>query len=129
MRVVQKNERAIELIVTAREDLADDVVGLVLEDPRGTELPEWNPGAHVDVVLTEELVRQYSLCSSPADRRRWKIAVLLEPAGRGDRKSSTTRSTAAAESEFAVRATISRCGDRGATSSSPAESASHRSCR
>jgi ferredoxin-NADP reductase len=86
MRVVQKNERAIELIVTAREDLADDVVGLVLEDPRGTELPEWNPGAHVDVVLTEELVRQYSLCSSPADRRRWKIAVLLEPAGRGGSK-------------------------------------------
>jgi ferredoxin-NADP reductase len=63
-------ERTAELIVTQREELADDVVGLVFEDPSGTDLPDWNPGAHIDLMLTDVLTRQYSLCSSPADRRR-----------------------------------------------------------
>jgi ferredoxin-NADP reductase len=30
-----------------------------------------------------ELVRQFSLCSAPEDRARWRIAVLREPVGRG----------------------------------------------
>ncbi len=76
-------EPTIELIVTARDVLADGVVGLTLEDPRGAELPEWAPGAHLDLALTDTLVRQYSLCSDPADRRRWKIGVLLQPDSRG----------------------------------------------
>ncbi|WP_167108245.1 PDR/VanB family oxidoreductase [Mycobacterium sp. DL592] len=76
-------EEQLELVVTRREQIADDVVGLVLEHPGGQELPQWSPGAHIDLVLTESLVRQYSLCSSPADRHRWLIGVLREPAGRG----------------------------------------------
>ncbi len=73
----------LELVVTDRTDLADDVVGLVLETPSGESLPEWTPGAHIDLVMGDGLVRQYSLCSSPADRHRFKVAVLLEPGGRG----------------------------------------------
>ncbi|WP_328362728.1 PDR/VanB family oxidoreductase [Mycobacterium sp. NBC_00419] len=76
-------DEQLDLIVTAREELADGVVGLVLEDAGGQELPQWEAGAHIDLMLTESLVRQYSLCSSPADRRRWQIGVLLETAGRG----------------------------------------------
>ncbi|OPX10277.1 oxidoreductase [Mycobacterium sp. AT1] len=79
-------EQTIELAVVGREELADDVVGLVFEDSAGGELPRWAPGAHVDLLLTETLVRQYSLCSSPTDRRRWKVGVLLEPDGRGGSK-------------------------------------------
>ncbi len=74
---------ALELVVAHRADLADGVVGLVLEDPAGGPLPEWTAGAHIDLELTDELVRQYSLCSSPDDRRRWGVAVLLERDGRG----------------------------------------------
>ncbi|MDZ7886995.1 MAG: PDR/VanB family oxidoreductase [Mycobacterium sp.] len=73
----------LELVVAQRADLADGVVGLVLEDPAGGPLPEWTAGAHIDLELTDELVRQYSLCSSPDDRHRWRVAVLLERDGRG----------------------------------------------
>lgn len=81
--IVPTGQDALELVVTGRDDLADDVVGLVLEAPSGEALPDWAPGAHIDLLLSDALVRQYSLYSSPADRRRWKVAVLLEPDGRG----------------------------------------------
>ncbi|MFI9603406.1 PDR/VanB family oxidoreductase [Streptomyces sp. NPDC052043] len=74
--------------VAARTDVADSVAVLTLEDPLGGELPAWEPGAHIDLVVdpgdgTPDVVRQYSLCGDPADRRRWRIAVLRVPDGRG----------------------------------------------
>lgn len=75
------------VVVDAREPLADGVVGLVLRDADGAELPAWTPGAHIDLELGpahgQRLVRQYSLCGDPADRRAWRIAVLREPGSRG----------------------------------------------
>lgn len=78
-----ETEHQRDLVVTAREVAADDVVSLTLADPSGAELPVWEPGAHIDVLIGEEWVRQYSLCGSPADRSSWRIGVLLEPGGRG----------------------------------------------
>jgi ferredoxin-NADP reductase len=49
----------------------------------GGLLPEWTPGAHIDLQLAENLTRQYSLCGDPADRGAWRIAVLREQDGRG----------------------------------------------
>ncbi|MEV6117023.1 PDR/VanB family oxidoreductase [Streptomyces sp. NPDC052109] len=72
-----------ELVVSAREFVADGVLALTLCDPLGHELPAWEPGAHVDLLLGPGLERQYSLCGDPADRSAWRIAVLREPAGRG----------------------------------------------
>ncbi|MFB4315979.1 PDR/VanB family oxidoreductase [Actinomadura sp. 21ATH] len=72
-----------KLVVHARERVADGVVALDLRDPDGAALPEWAPGAHIDLVVGDGLVRQYSLCGDPADRTSWRIAVLREPAGRG----------------------------------------------
>ncbi|WP_328552420.1 PDR/VanB family oxidoreductase [Streptomyces sp. NBC_00358] len=72
-----------ELAVERRTFAADDVLALTLRHPLGTELPPWEPGAHVDVVLGPGLERQYSLCGDPADRGAWRIAVLREPEGRG----------------------------------------------
>ena len=71
------------LRVAARVDEAEDVVSLRLEDPAGADLPAWTPGAHVDVEAPPGLLRQYSLCGDPADRRGWRIAVLREDPGRG----------------------------------------------
>lgn len=73
----------LQLTVRNRQPVADGVLALELADPTGAALPEWTPGAHVDLVLAPDLVRQYSLCGDPADRTRWRIAVLREPAGRG----------------------------------------------
>jgi ferredoxin-NADP reductase len=77
------SEHVSELVVAAREPVADGVVSLVLEHPAGEELPAWTPGAHVDLVLGPDLTRQYSLCGSPADRTRWRVGVLFDQGGRG----------------------------------------------
>lgn len=63
--------------------LADDVVEVVLVDPSGARLPEWEPGAHVVLRLAEGLQRQYSLCGDPADERSWTIGVHRSPTSRG----------------------------------------------
>ncbi|WP_369274683.1 2Fe-2S iron-sulfur cluster-binding protein [Streptomyces sp. R11] len=71
-----------ELVVDRREFAAEGVLALTLRHPLGEQLPAWEPGAHIDVVLGPELERQYSLCSDPADRTAWRIAVLREPDAR-----------------------------------------------
>lgn len=72
-----------EVLVRSREVVADGVVRLTLRRPRGEPVPAWEPGAHVDLVLGPDLVRQYSLCGDPADRSVLQVAVLHEPSGRG----------------------------------------------
>ena len=62
---------------------ADGVCSFELAAAAGAELPAFTAGAHIDVHLAPGLVRQYSLCNDPAERHRWRIAVLREPASRG----------------------------------------------
>ena len=62
---------------------ADDVVSIVLGRDDQTDLPPFSPGAHIDLILRPDLIRQYSLCGEPADTEEWTIAVLLEPESRG----------------------------------------------
>ncbi|TDB87791.1 oxidoreductase [Actinomadura sp. 7K534] len=71
----------MEVLVEGRVELADGVVGLTLRAVDGGELPSWRPGAHVDVVLGDGLVRQYSLCGDPGDLRTWRLGVLKEGLG------------------------------------------------
>ncbi|MUL77797.1 PDR/VanB family oxidoreductase [Mycolicibacterium sp. CBMA 226] len=71
------------LVVRRREEAADGVVTLDLVDPAGVELPAWEPGAHIDLLLDDGLVRQYSLCSDPQDAGTWRVGVLLDPNSRG----------------------------------------------
>ncbi|MFF5290133.1 PDR/VanB family oxidoreductase [Paractinoplanes globisporus] len=72
-----------DLVVRSVEPAADGVVALTLAREDGRDLPEWTPGAHIDLILGEGLVRQYSLCGRTGDRARWRIAVLAVPEGRG----------------------------------------------
>jgi vanillate O-demethylase ferredoxin subunit len=55
----------------------------VLSDPAGGRLPEWTPGAHIDLVLDKRLVRQYSLCGTRTDPAVWQVAVLRLPESQG----------------------------------------------
>jgi len=54
-----------------------------LVDPTGAELPAVMAGTHIDLMLGDGIVRQYSLCNDPAERHRYVIAVLLEGQGKG----------------------------------------------
>jgi ferredoxin-NADP reductase len=68
--------------VLTRIDVGDDVAVLELGLPDGSPMPDWEPGAHVDVLLPSGLVRQYSLCGDP-DAPTWRLGVLRERGGRG----------------------------------------------
>jgi ferredoxin-NADP reductase len=72
-----------EIVVLARQTVSDGVVSLRLGLSGGAELPEWTPGAHIDVVLPNGLTRQYSLSGEVGDRGTWRIGVLREQDGRG----------------------------------------------
>jgi ferredoxin-NADP reductase len=72
-----------DLHVVRREVVADGVVTVTLADPDGGDLPEWTPGAHIDVMMTSSLVRQYSLCGTTANRAEWQVGVLRDPQSRG----------------------------------------------
>ena len=85
------------MVVDALDPAADGVLALTLRDADGAELPPWQPGAHIDVELNAGLVRQYSLCGDPADRRAWRIAVLREPQGRGGSRHVHERLAAGAK--------------------------------
>ena len=76
-------EYEAELVVQSAEQAADGVVVLTLVHPEGQTLPPWTPGAHIDLVLTDELVRQYSLCSSPSDSHSLQVGVLRAEDSRG----------------------------------------------
>ena len=54
-----------------------------LTSPLGQELPPFDAGAHIDIHLSNGVIRQYSLCNSPAERTRYVIAVLKDENGRG----------------------------------------------
>ena len=79
------------LVVTDRREVAEDVVEFTLARPDGTRLPDWAPGAHIDIVLPDGTTRQYSLLGDRWDAHRYTIAVLRERAGRGGSEYLHTR--------------------------------------
>ena len=54
---------------------ADGVISLELAAPDGGALPPFEPGSHVDLHLPSGTMRQYSLCSDPADRSCYRVAI------------------------------------------------------
>ncbi|QHC57335.1 PDR/VanB family oxidoreductase [Rathayibacter sp. VKM Ac-2760] len=85
MAALTVSDRAgrIPLVVTSIVAEAEGIAAVHLADPAGGKLPEWEPGAHLDVQLITRQERQYSLCGDPADRHRYRIAVLREERSRG----------------------------------------------
>ena len=69
--------------VASVERVSDGLAVYDLTPVGGGELPEWTAGAHIDVVVAPEYLRQYSLAGDPADRTRFRIGVLREDGGKG----------------------------------------------
>ena len=61
----------------------DAVRAIELRDPTGDELPAFEPGAHIDLLLPGKIKRSYSLVGLAEDRQRYEIAVHREPQSRG----------------------------------------------
>jgi ferredoxin-NADP reductase len=85
MAITQTVVREFEadLVVCSAQRVADGVVALTLARPDGGSLPDWTPGAHIDLVLDDGLIRQYSLCGRTSNTEAWRIAVLRAPDSRG----------------------------------------------
>ncbi|MEZ5657307.1 MAG: 4Fe-4S dicluster domain-containing protein [Burkholderiaceae bacterium] len=66
-----------------REEMSGDIARYEFAAPDGGELPPFDPGAHIEVVIAPEYLRQYSLAGDPADRSRYVLGVLREATGRG----------------------------------------------
>lgn len=75
--------RQLRLVVAARREIARDIFSFELRDPEGAELPEFTPGAHIDVRAPNGTTRKYSLCNDASERHRYVIAVRREAAGTG----------------------------------------------
>ncbi len=73
----------IRVEVTKAEKMTDDVTKYVFSSLDGSPLPVWQAGAHLDIVVAPEFLRQYSMSGDPADRSRYEIGVLREDEGRG----------------------------------------------
>lgn len=71
------------LEVSARRLISADIVLIDLARSDGGDLPDFAAGAHIDVAVTDGIVRQYSLCNRAAARGSYQIAVLREENSRG----------------------------------------------
>jgi ferredoxin-NADP reductase len=75
-------EPRIAVLVAGVEYVTADILHITLAAPDGVPLPKWEPGSHIEVALTTDLIRQYSLCGD-ADSPNWCIAVHRESESRG----------------------------------------------
>lgn len=75
------------LIVEQVKQQSNHVKSFRLHAPDGGQLPEFQPGAHIQVKVKlpdgSRVFRHYSLFSNPDDRTYYEIAVLKETEGRG----------------------------------------------
>jgi len=76
-------DRDLPVRITRIEQAADGVRLLELARVDGHELPDWFPGAHIDVLLPSGRLRQYSLTGPRSERSTWRIAVRLIPVDAG----------------------------------------------
>ena len=82
-RLPEGETPVLPLLVSHVEQMTATTSRYVLTSADGQELPPFEAGAHLDVVVAPEFLRQYSLSGNPANRHEYEIAVLREDEGRG----------------------------------------------
>lgn len=77
------SETVLKVIVRKREKHTDGVIVLEFARADGGVLPAFEAGAHIDVHLRDDLIRQYSLCGDPADTSVYRVGILRDSHSRG----------------------------------------------
>ncbi len=62
---------------------AENIISIELISADGNTLPSFSAGSHIDLYLSNGLVRQYSLSNNPQETHRYQIAVLKDSQSRG----------------------------------------------
>ncbi|MBT3143287.1 NAD-binding oxidoreductase [Phaeobacter gallaeciensis] len=65
------------------DQMTADVTKYEFSSLDGSPLPNWTAGAHLDILVAPEFLRQYSMSGNPTDRSTYQIGVLREDEGRG----------------------------------------------
>lgn len=76
-------DEIMTLKVVRREAHTDEIAVIELVAADGSPLPAFEAGAHIDLHLSEGLVRQYSLSNAPGQGDRYRLGVLNDPNSRG----------------------------------------------
>lgn len=76
------------LVLVQREEMAEGIAKYRLARPDGGDLPPFDAGAHIDVVIAPEYQRAYSLAGDPADRSAYVLGVQREDPAQGGRGGS-----------------------------------------
>lgn len=84
---VNQTASTLSLLVRQIRYEAAGINSYELVHPEGEDLPVFSAGAHLDIHIRPGLVRQYSLCNDPSERKRYVIAVLKSDDGQGGSKS------------------------------------------
>lgn len=71
------------VLISNRTEQSPDIVRFELKSMTGDPLPPFEAGAHIDVVIAPEYLRQYSLVGDPADSSTYVLGVQREIGGRG----------------------------------------------
>lgn len=72
----------INATITRRDDQTDEIAVFELAAADGSALPLFEAGAHIDVVVAPELIRQYSLSNAPGETT-YRLGILNDPNSRG----------------------------------------------
>jgi reductive dehalogenase len=73
----------IRVQVTEAQKMTPEITKYEFATLDGAPLPDWTAGAHLDVLVAPEFLRQYSMSGDPARTDRYQIGVLREDQGRG----------------------------------------------
>ncbi|NOD75811.1 reductive dehalogenase [Ruegeria sp. HKCCD4332] len=73
----------MRVAVTKVDKMTADVTKYEFSTLDGAPLPGWAAGAHLDVLVAPEFLRQYSMSGNPSERSTYQIGVLREDKGRG----------------------------------------------
>ena len=82
MKVSAMDNDVTVTVRNKRDLMSGQIVELEFASADSTPLPNWEPGAHIEIVLPSSLIRHYSLCGDPRDDF-YTVAVLRETQSRG----------------------------------------------
>jgi len=73
----------LPLTIAGKEEIARGIFSFDLRDPQGAALPPFTAGAHITLRTPGGFIRKYSMCSDPAEREHYTVAIKREQPSRG----------------------------------------------
>lgn len=80
---MEQVKQTCSVVVHKIKQEAEGILSFEFTRPDGSELPPFTAGAHVEIQLPGDFIRQYSLCSETQNKNSYRLAVLLDAKSRG----------------------------------------------